>query len=349
MPSPTVPLILDVDTGIDDSIGLLYLLGSPEADIVAITCSAGNVAVDQVTTNTLAWLDVCGRDGIEVATGSDHPLSGPAITATEVHGDQGLGYAELPPPTRDPSPRGAAEVWATLARERPGELTGLTTGPLTNLARALEREPELPHLLNRLVVMGGAFEHRGNTTPTAEWNIAVDPEAAKIVFDAFSALPPDRQPIICPLDITERITMTPTHLADLSRVAGSTPVELISPDDPADTRSGASNPVVRHLSDQLRFYMRFHAAHGHGFAAHMHDPFAAAVAIDPALAVTRAATVDVELVGTLTRGQTVADWSGMWGRSPNARIVTGTDPEEFFRRLVDRVGRLARARGGHSE
>jgi purine nucleosidase len=206
-------------------------------------------------------------------------------------------------------------------------------------------EPELPLLLKRIVVMGGAFNHPGNTTPTTEWNVAVDPDAAKIVFDAFSVVPDDRRPVICALDVTERIEMHPHHIAELARAAGSTPDEIISPDDEPGRRSQASNKVIRHLSDAVRFYMEFHRLYDQGFLAHMHDPFAAAVALDPKLATTRPATVDVELAGTLTRGQTVADWRGMWGRRPNADIVVDTDPAEFFRRTIDRVGALARALG----
>ena len=341
----TVPLLLDVDTGIDDSLALLYLMGSPEAEILAITCTAGNVPARQVATNNLAWLELCHYRDVEVALGAEVPIIQRLVTTEETHGPQGIGHAELPAPTSPLSLRHATEVWIDHVRNRPGEITGLVTGPLTNLALAVKLEPELPHLLNRLVVMGGAFNYPGNTRPTTEWNIAVDPDSAKIVFDAFSAAPPERRPIICALDVTERIEMRPAHIAALARVAGSTPEEVISLDDAPGTRSRASNSVVRYLSDAVRFYMEFHHAYDQGFLAHMHDPFAAAVALDPSLATTRAATVDVELAGTLTRGQTVADWRGMWGRPANADIVVDTDPAEFFRRTIERVGELARRIG----
>ncbi|MGC3995379.1 MAG: nucleoside hydrolase [Propionicimonas sp.] len=339
-----VPLIADVDTGIDDSLALLYLMASPEAELLAITCTAGNVAARQVAKNNLAWLELCDYADVEVALGAEVPIVQPLVTTEETHGPQGIGYAELPEPTRPLSSRHATEVWIDNARRRPGEITGLITGPLTNLALAVKLEPELPLLLKRIVIMGGAFNHPGNTRPTTEWNIAVDPDAAKIVFDAFSVVPEDRRPVVCALDVTERIVMTPAHIAELAEVAGSTPAEVVSPDDEPGTRSTASNPVVRHLSDAVRFYMEFHRAYDQGgFIAHMHDPFAAAVALDPSLATTRAATVDLELAGTLTRGQTVADWRGMWGRGPNADIVVDTDPDEFFRRTIERVGALARS------
>lgn len=338
---PTVPLIVDVDTGIDDSLALLYLLASPEAEILSIASTAGNVPVDQVAANNLAWLDLCMATDIEVTLGAQVPLAAPLMTTEDTHGPQGIGYAELPASPRSLSDRDAKTAWVELVRERPGEITGLVTGPLTNLAEAIRIEPRLPQLLKRLVVMGGAFAHPGNTTPTSEWNIAVDPEAAAEVFAAFSDAPADQLPILCPLDVTETIEMFPDHVARLAERANSTPAEIISESDSPTTRSTASNPVIRHFSDAVRFYMEFHRDHDQGFLAHMHDPFAAAVALDPSIAAYRTATVDVELVGTLTRGTTVADWRGMWGRRHNAAIVSATDPAAFFDEVIERVGALA--------
>ncbi|WP_372461008.1 nucleoside hydrolase [Rhodococcus yananensis] len=342
MSSDRVSLIVDVDTGIDDALALLYLSASPEADIAAVLCTAGNVPVDRVAANTVAWLDVCGRNDVEVAVGSPVPLVAPLMTTEDTHGPLGVGHAVLPVSTRIPSSRSAADAWIELTHERPGELTGLVTGPMTNLALALRKDPELPHRLRRLVVMGGCFHHPGNTTPTSEWNVAVDPEAAKEVFDAFSAVPPERRPIVCPLDVTETIEMHPHHLRRLSESAGSSPLEDLSDDQPRGHRSSASNEVVRHLSDALRFYMEFHRDENIGYLAHVHDPFAAAVALGTVPFTTRAATVDVEIDGRLTRGTTVADRTGMWGRPTNAEIVTRTDPEAFFDDLIDRVGRYVR-------
>ncbi|MEU7764950.1 nucleoside hydrolase [Nocardia sp. NPDC049190] len=335
-------IIADVDTGIDDSLALLYLLASPDAEIAGIAATAGNVPAAQVAANNLAWLDVCRAPDIEVALGAADPLAIPLRTTEDTHGPHGVGYAELPLSARRLSRRTAAHLWVDLARAHPGEIVGLCTGPLTNLALALRIEPELPLLLHRLVIMGGAFNHPGNTTPTNEWNVHVDPEAAKEVFDAFAAAPAQRRPIVCALDVTETIEMRPEHLVRLAARANSHPVELVTETDPPEARSAASNPIVRHVTDAVRFYFDFHRGYGQGYLAHMHDPFAAAVALDPTLARTRPATVDVELAGTLTRATTVADWAGMWGREPNADIVIGTDPDVFFDRLVNRVGDFAR-------
>ncbi|NYE95356.1 purine nucleosidase [Psychromicrobium silvestre] len=342
MSTPKIPILMDVDTGIDDSLALIYLLASEEAEILGISCTAGNVPARQVAANNLAWLELCGRSGIEVALGAEVPLLTPLRTTEETHGPQGIGYAELPEPRAELSPRHAAQLWIDLARERPGEITGLVTGPLTNLALAVKLEPELPQLLKRIVVMGGAFNYPGNTTPSSEWNVAVDPESAKVVFDAFSGLPANRQPIICPLDVTETVVMTPEHLARLAEAADSSPIERPSSTDSHGLRSQTSNPLVRHLVDAVRFYFEFHFDHKQGYISHMHDPFAAAVALDSSLAVLRPATVDVELAGTLTRGATIADWHGLWGREANALVAVQTNPEEFFEQLIERVGAFAR-------
>ncbi|WGW11274.1 nucleoside hydrolase [Saxibacter everestensis] len=342
---PKTKLLVDVDTGIDDSLALLYLLASPEAEILGITCTAGNVGARQVAINNLAWLELCSASDIEVALGSEIPLVEPLRTTEETHGPQGIGYAELDPPRRTLSDRHATEVWIDAARRHPGEVIGLVTGPLTNLALALKIEPELPSLLRRLVVMGGALNHPGNTFPTAEWNVSVDPEAAQIVFAAFSGLPEERRPLLCPLDVTERIEMLPAHIHQLAELAGCHEFEWLRAEDERGRRSTASNAVVRHVSDAVRFYLEFHQDHGQGYLAHMHDPFAAAVALHPEIAVTTPAVVDVELLGTLTRGSTIADWRGMWGREPNVAVVTDTDPAAFFSHMIGRIAALAREVG----
>ncbi len=239
----------------------------------------------------------------------------------------------------------AAQAWITAAHAYPGELIGLATGPLTNLALALRREPALPTLLRRLVIMGGAFEYRGNTTPVAEWNISVDPEAAQEVFAVWSAAwgldPPRHLPIVLGLNLTENVAMTPALLGRLATEANS-PTAPMSVLDDRGTRSAAVNPLIRVLEDAMRFYFEFHFDQGEGYLAHLHDPLAAGVALDPDLVTMRPATIDVELTGTLTRGMTIADWSGRWGREPNALIGVDVDPVAFFDQFIARVGRFAR-------
>jgi purine nucleosidase len=250
-----------------------------------------------------------------------------------------VGYAQLPPNDRSLTDYDAAQAWVQAARKYPGELVGLVTGPMTNLALAVRAEPELPNLLRRLVIMGGSFWYRGNTDLVAEWNVSVDPESAAEVFAAWSGRSP--LPIILGLNLTENIAMTPAIFTRLAEAAQSSSVPM-SVLDPRGTRSTASNPLIRVLEDAIRFYYEFHFDQGEGYLAHLHDPLAAAVALDPALVEYRMATVDVELAGTLTRGMTIADWSGQWGKPPNADVGVSVDPDAFFDRFIERVGAYAR-------
>jgi inosine-uridine nucleoside N-ribohydrolase len=344
----THSILMDVDTGIDDALALVYMLSRPEIRIQAITCTAGNVGARQVALNNLALLELCGREGIEVAIGAEVPLEIPLVTTEETHGPQGIGYAELPPPVQRISARHAVDVWVEEARAHPGEITGLITGPLTNFALALRREPELPRLLKGLVIMGGSFYYQGNTTPTAEWNTSVDPHAAKEVFAAYRGLPEDKLPIVCALETTERIEMRPEHLRRLGEAAGAPAPELVLPEQPEGQRSRSGNPLVACLSDALRFYMEFHRLYDQGYVAHVHDAFAACVAAGRTPFATRLATVDVETDSPLLIGTTVADFRGLWGVPPNARIVSDNHPAQCFDELISSVGALARAVGAGS-
>ena len=353
-----VRLILDVDTGIDDSLALLYAAASPEVDLVAVTCVAGNVDARQVAVNTLAVLELAGRVDVEVALGREMPLVRPLETTPETHGPRGLGYAELPPAARVLSDRHAVDLLVEEARRSPGEITLVTLGPLTNLAIAVLREPDLPRLFRNYVLMGGAYRSPGNTAPTTEWNINVDPDAAKVVFSAWAAAraadPSVGRPVALGLDVTERAKILPDHVVALARRAGSSPddsLALARGEDPMHaTRSVASNPIVRFVADALRFYMEFHSRFDGFYGAFIHDPLAVAAALDPSLVRTEALAVDIELGGTLTTGETVTDWRRRWGREPNIDVAVEADSTEFLARFVERVGRLAAERAAvHTE
>ncbi|CAM3451863.1 nucleoside hydrolase [Tsukamurella hominis] len=339
-------VLFDCDTGVDDSLALLYLLSKPGVDLLGIVSTAGNVPAPQVVENNLGWLELLGRTDIEVFPGSDAPLSTPLMTTEETHGPFGVGYAELPTPTRGPSEISGPQAWSDLTRAHPGEVVALVTGPCTNLALALRDDPGILTRLRRLVIMGGVFWHPGNTTPTSEWNVAVDPESLWEVLRAYGELDGTGTPlpILCPLDLTETIELTPDHLLRLADAAGSAPAECLAPEDADGTRSAASNPVVRATSDAVRFYFEFHRDHDLGYIAHMHDPFAAAVALDPSIVETRAYPVDVELTGSLTRGTTVADVHGAWNRPDTAQVAVATDQAAFFDDLLDSIAGLARGR-----
>jgi purine nucleosidase len=326
----SAPFILDVDTGIDDALAILLACASPEVELLAVTCVSGNVEAGQVVRNTLAVLDLAGRSDVEVALGREVPLSRPLRIAPETHGPEGIGYATLPPSSRPVSQRHAADLLIAEAKRRPGELTLITLGPLTNLAVALQREPALPRLLRRVVMMAGVYRAAGNTAPTSEWNVAIDPEAMQAVLDGWSAVKGAPRPLALGLDVTERAKLTPDRLAQLRQAAGNAP----------------DSAVLRFVDDALRFYMEFHSRYDGFYGAFLHDPLAVAAALDPTLVRTEAVRVEVELEGRWTTGETVTDWRRQWGREPNLEVAVEADIATFFDRLIDRLARLAAERAG---
>ena len=375
-----IPIIVDCDTGIDDSLALLYAVASPDCELVAVTCTAGNVDARQVAENTRAVLELAGRADVEVAIGRETPLARALVTTPETHGPRGIGYAELPRARMPLSPRSSPDLIVAEARRRPGELTLVTLAPLTNVALAVLRERDLPRLLRRLVIMGGAYRSPGNTAPTTEWNVSVDPESAAIVFAAFGAPDLPSRPIALGLDVTERAKLLPEHLARLAARAGCAPdgtragaaradasradtgranaartrpaaedaayTDVAYPDaahfDVARPDSAAAiNPVIRYLADALRFYMEFHSRYDHFYGAFVHDPLALATALDATLVRTQPLTVDVELGGRLTTGETVTDWRHVWGRPPNVDVAVEADTARFLDLFIERVGALA--------
>ncbi len=327
--TPT-PLLIDCDTGIDDALALLYAVASPDAEIVGVSCVAGNVELPHIVRNTLAVLSLAGRDDVEVAAGRAAPIARPLRTAADTHGPTGLGYAVLPQPASDTSRRDAADLIIGAARARPGELTLVTLGPLSNVAVALEREPLLPALLQRLVMMVGAYRSPGNTAPTMEWNAGVDPEALDLTLKGWGAVAGAPHPTAFGLDVTERAKLTQAHLERLADAAGA----------PAD----AHDPILAFVGDALRFYFEFHSLYDGFYGAFIHDALVLAATLDPKLARTKALPVEVELEGRWTTGETVTDWRGAWGRGPNLEVAVETDVDVFFDRFIERVGSLARAR-----
>lgn len=307
--APVSAVFADVDTGIDDALALIYLLAA-DADLVGIASTGGNIAVDQVCANNLGLLDLCRAGPVPVSRGAERPLNGERPQRGDFHGPNGLGYAELARSDRRLTEHDAAMAWVRAAHAHPGELVGLATAPLTNLALALRIEPALPTLLRRLVIMGGVFDGQG----PPEWNVRVDPDAAAEVFAAWAGQP--RLPVVCGLDLTRKVVMTPDMLDGL----------------------GAPAPATRFIRDAMRFYFEVYRDRGLGYLAHLHDPLAAAVALDPQLVETRPATVHVDVSGN--PGMTTADWSG--ARQPNAQIGIEVDPAAFFDRFTQRVAAFAR-------
>ena len=327
-----IPLILDVDTGVDDALAILYALASPEVTLIAATTVMGNVDVDHTTENTLAVLELCGYADVEVARGAGRPLVRDHMAFPIVHGARGLGEAELPPASRAPSDRDGARLLVETARERPGEVLLVATGPLTNVALALSEEPALPDLLKGFAIMGGAFDHQGNVTPAAEANIWVDPEAAQAVFRGFAGAPEAKLPVGVGLDVTERVKLDRDGVNEMCARA---------PD----------SPLAAFLQGSVPFYIEFYERYGSSEGASMHDPLALAIAIDPSLATLQTTRVEVETDGTWTRGATVTDlrgirrspWPTGWMPEDNARVAIDVDAPAFMTRFVGRLAALVEA------
>ena len=323
------PLILDVDTGVDDALAILYAVASPDVDLIACTSVMGNVTVERATTNTLAVLELAGHADVEVAVGAERPLVQDHEPFPVVHGPDGLGNADLPPPASAPSDRSAARAIVELAAERPGEVVLVATGPLTNVAVALTDEPALPALLRGFAIMGGAYDRSGNATPAAEANIWVDPEAAAAVFRAFSGVPADSLPLCVGLDVTEDAMMTPAHLDEICAAA-------------------PSSALARFLQESVPFYMDFYGRTRGFEGACMHDPLALAAAIEPTLCSWETTRVEIETDGRWTRGETVTDrfgirtspWPVGWAQEDNARVAFGLDRARFTRVFVERLRTL---------
>ncbi len=277
-----VPLILDMDVGIDDSMALLYLVGSGRAEIVAVGTVHGNTSAVQAARNARQLLHVMGLGAVPVARGETGPWKQDVHYAAEVHGDDGIGgMASIDEPPGRIVDESAAEQIVRLARERPGELVLLATGPLSNVGRAFELEPHLDTLLRAIVVMGGAVAVPGNMTPHAEANIRHDPEAAERVFCAARNL------ILVPLDITMSCRTTDV---EMRRINGAP--------------SSPSTDLVRAMLPQ---YLDFNARDLGVVGFPLHDPTAAVLALDPLAADYLEAAVQVEVEGTLTRGMTCVD------------------------------------------
>jgi purine nucleosidase len=322
----SIPLILDVDTGIDDAFGLLFALAQPSVRLIGVASVAGNVDLAKATRNTRAVLVLAGRADIPVWPGCAAPLLHAPEDASDIHGATGLGYAVLPEPPQDPAPTHAIDAILAASREHAGELVLVATGPLTNIAAALLRDPELPRRLKRFVLMGGAFREPGNVTPAAEFNIWHDPEAARIAFRAFGTK--GAAPLVAVgLDVTRKTLLLEADLAALAQRCAGLP------------RAPA---LLRFLEDSARYYFELMEKRYGARRFVMHDPLAIAAAVDPSLIVTEPAAVDVEIAGELTSGMTVVDWRGVWKRTPNAEVATEVDAPRFLAAFLDAMERLAR-------
>lgn len=303
------PVIIDCDPGHDDAMALLLALASPELELVAVTTVAGNSSLEKVTANAIKVLDVAGADHIPIAAGADRALLFPARSADEVHGETGLDGPELPPPSREPEPLHAVELIASKLRERP--LTLIPTAPLTNIALLLALHPELHERIERIVLMGGAVG-LGNVTPSAEFNLWCDPEAAHRVFTSG-------------IDVT-LIGLDVTHRAMLSAERA----ETLRP-------SGRAGAVV---ADLHAFYRQFHEqVYGHSDTP-VHDALAVAHVIDPTLVGTEDLFVEIDVTQGPARGRTVVDQLKRLGQPANAHVALEVNAAGFIDLLTERISSL---------
>jgi purine nucleosidase len=304
-------IILDCDPGIDDALAISFAAGSPEIELRGLTTVAGNVGLPKTTANALAVASFVGLPQVPVTAGSATPLLRPALSASHVHGDSGLGDAVLPPAARAAEDGHAIDYIIDTLAAAPGEVTLAATGPLTNVALALRREPRLTTWVRDFVIMGGSAS-RGNVNHAAEYNIWADPEAAAIVFGAGWTVR------MIGLDVTLQARAT-FAVQERMRPLGAFASELLFPSiaQYRDSQDTTGEPPV-------------------------HDVCAIVSIADPSVFQYTPALVQVETHGLLTSGMTVTDFESA---TPNAQVATGVDVDRFWDVALDAYGRLPAAQG----
>ncbi len=324
-------IILDCDPGIDDALAITFAVGSPDLDLCGITTVSGNVGLDLTTSNAQRVCEFIGAAGIPVTPGSPAPLLRPPVDARDVHGKTGLGGARLPPPESRPSGGHAIDFLIETIGAAPGGITLVATGPLTNIALAVHREPQLVSQVKEFVIMGGS-SGRGNTTPAAEFNMAVDPEAAAIVFRAGWTV------TMVGLDVTLQARAT-AAVRDRMRGLGALASELLLPGlehyaSDEDPLSALPGPAGNGQEDEARTPIVADPA--------VHDVCAVAYVADHGLLGCLPARVEVETTGRWTSGMTVTDF-----RAPaaerNALVATAIDVQGFWDRVIGAYTNVAAA------
>jgi len=300
--SEKIPLLIDTDPGVDDALALLMAFNDERHEVVGLTIAAGNVGLAHTVRNALKLCEVAGRDDVPVFAGCADPLLHPAVDAAHVHGQDGFGDVGFAPASRAEQDEHAALAILRLSHAYAGKLLLVALGPLTNLALALKLDPTLPQRVGRFVVMGGAINGHGNITPSAEFNIAFDPEAAHVVFSAFGQV----------------------ELADWeATVAHGLPHREVEQWLSADS---ARARFYEEISRKTRLW----SEDSRGERWYAADALAMAWALEPEGATrVESRPLQVELSGTHTRGATVVDWNRQLGLPDNARMLVGYDQARF--------------------
>lgn len=304
-------IIIDTDPGQDDAVAILLAIASPELDLLGITCVAGNVPLSLTAKNARVICELAGRPDIKVFAGCDRPLTRPLRTAEHVHGKTGLDGIALPEPTMPLQQGHAVDFIIDQARAHDA-VTLVPIGPLTNIASALQKAPDIAAKIDEIVIMGGAYFEVGNITPAAEFNIYVDPEAAEIVFRSGIKL------TVMPLDVTHKALTTRPRIEAFRAL-------------------GRVGEVVASWTD---FFERFDMEKYGSEGAPLHDPCTVAYLLKPELFSGRLINVEIETQSELTRGMTVADWWGVTHRPRNAYFVGSCDADGFYALLTERLGRF---------
>ncbi|PRD43356.1 nucleoside hydrolase [Phyllobacterium phragmitis] len=307
-------IIIDTDPGQDDALAILLALASPELDVIGVTAVAGNVPLALTEKNARKICELADRPEARVYAGAARPLMRKLVTAEHVHGRTGLDGPDLPEPEMPLQPQHAVDfIVETILREEAGSITLCPIGPLTNIALALIHAPEIAPRIREIVLMGGGFFEGGNITPAAEFNIYVDPEAAKVVFS--SGIPI----VVMPLDVTHR-ALTKADRIDRFRAMG--------------TKAGDACVAL------LEFFERFDEEKYGSDGGPLHDPNVIAYLLEPELYSGRYCNVEIETQSELTLGMTVIDWWGVTGRPKNALVMRDVDHDGFFALLAERIGTL---------
>ena len=310
----TQPIIIDTDPGQDDAVAILLALASPELEVLGITAVAGNVPLALTELNARKICELAGRPDIKVFAGAIRPMCRDLVTAEQVHGKTGLDGPVLPAPKMPLQKQHAVDyIIETLMARESGTVTLCTLGPLTNVALALLKEPRIGPRIKRIVAMGGGFFEGGNVTPTAEFNIYVDPHAARLVLETGIPF------TLIPLDCTHQALTTKARTEKFRSMGNMT------------------GPATAQL---LEFFERFDEEKYGTDGGPLHDPCVIAWLLRPELFTSRVVNVAVECESELTMGMTVVDWWKVSSRKPNATVCRGINADGFFELLTERLAKL---------